>query len=518
MLSTRALYGGITGTISGTIKDKETGIILPGAAITVEGTTMGTQADKNGFYMIHNLPAGTYDVSVSMIGYSKFTIKNVQVNVDLNTELNFYLSTKVLPLEEVVVTKKRELIQSEITSSTYFISGKEINEKLPIDSYHHAIAILPGVVGNHFRGGRETDVVYMLDGLPIQGGLSREISSYFPNSSIVEMMVQTGGFTAEYGQASSGIVNVVTKDGHNKVEGNVKVYTDFFDTGLTGNDHTRRLEFNVGGPLTIGLGGPLINANYSIAADLNLSDTPYGEQMREAFNSPIFQNYNLNSKLSFNIGYSTILTFQGLLSNWRWRRYDPQWQLNLQGLAENKHYSHRLSASLTHTFSPKFFTSLRAAHYSYKRAIMGSVENDPPDLSFENETDPNSLIVSGEQPWDEKTRETVSIVKLDFVGQVNANHLLKTGIDFQYYDLNSQSTRFDALPSIGEIPSITFNKTTNDFQYFPKFIAFYVQDKIDIRGITANLGFRYDIFAPKIKIQRLPQEFQELRFVLHAPP
>jgi outer membrane receptor for ferrienterochelin and colicin len=516
--SFNVLHGGITGTLSGFVKDKETDQVLPGASIVVEGTTIGAMADKNGFYMIQNLPAGTYDVSVIMIGYSKFTMKDVKINVDLNTELNFYLPTEVLPLEEVIVTKKRELIQGQITSSTYFISGEEINRKLPIDSFQDAISLLPGVVGNHFRGGRETELVYMLDGLPLQGGLSREISSYFPNSSIVEMMVQTGGFAAEYGQATSGIINVVTKEGGNQVEGEVKVYSDFLDTGLTDNDNTRRLEFNVGGPLTIGLGGPIINANYFISADLNVSDTPWRKQMRKAFDSPIFKNYNINSKLSSNIGSSTILSLQGLVSNWNWWKFDPQWNANLQGLAERRHYSHRLSASLTHTFSPRLFAALRVARYSYKRSVLGSVEDDPPNLTFKNPADPTSLILSGVQPWQEETKENVSMIKFDVVGQLSSKHLLKTGFDFQRYDLNSEGVRFTAVPLRGNENSIGFTKTINNFRYRPNFFGLYIQDKFESHGITANFGVRYDVFAPHISIVQIPREFQEFRALLKAPP
>lgn len=511
------LQSGITGTLSGFVRDKETGNVLPGASIVVEGTTMGAMADKNGFYMIQNLPAGTYDVSVIMIGYSKLTMKDVKINVDLNTELNFYLPTEVLPLEEVIVTKKRELIQSEITSSTYFISGEEVNEKLPIDSFQDAISLLPGVVGSHFRGGTETELMYMLDGLPLQGGLSREISSYFPNSSIVEMMVQTGGFTAEYGQATSGIVNVVTKDGGNQVQGEVRVYTDFFDTGITGNDNTRRVEFNLGGPLTIGLGGPIINANYFISADVNLSDTPWRKQMRKVFDSPIFKNYNINSKLSFSIDNNTILSLQGIVSNWNWRRFDPQWSSNLLGLAGHRHYSHRLSASLTHTFSPRLFTTFRVARYSYKRSVLGSVEDDPPNLIFENPADPASPILSGVQPWQEETKENVGLIKFDVVGQLTAKHLLKTGFDYQYYDLESQGTRFTAVPLRGVENSIGFTKAVNNFRYRPNFFALYIQDKFEFSGITANFGVRYDVFAPQISIEQIPQEFQQFQARVNAP-
>ncbi|NIR47149.1 TonB-dependent receptor, partial [candidate division KSB1 bacterium] len=516
LISVSSLYGGITGTISGTVLDKKTGQVLPGAAIIVEGTTMWAMADKNGHYLIQNLPAGTYDVSATMIGYSKLTKKNVQINVDLDTDLHFELTTKVLPLEEVVVTEKRELIHSEITSSTYFISGKEINDKFPIDSYRQAISLLPGVVGDHFRGGRETEVTYMLDGLPIQGVLSREISSYFPNSSIVEMMVQTGGYTAEYGQASSGIVNMVTKDGGNKVEGDVKIYSDFFDTGVTNNDNTRRLEFNIGGPLTIGLGGPVINANYFVSADLNLSDTPHRNQMRQVFDSPVFSNYNINSKLSLDISNNTLLSLQGLVSNWNWRRFDPQWELNLTGLAEHRHNSHRISASLTHTFSPKFFGSLRVANYSYKRSVLGS-EKEQPNLIFEDSGDPKSLIIAGEQPWNEETQEDVGIVKLDFVGQLNPSHLLKTGIEIQDYQATSQALRFDHLLSRDTDNSITFNKLSSNYEYSPKVYSLYAQDKFDFHGMTANLGLRYDFFSPRVTLNSLPDDFVKLRSRLKGP-
>lgn len=518
LVSINSVYAGITGTLSGTVIDKITEKALPGAQIIVEGTTMGAMADKNGFYMIQNLPAGTYDVSVHMIGYSKVRIEDVQINLDLNTTQNFYLPEEVLTLKEVTITRKHELIQNEITSSTYFISGEEIDDRLPIDSYQDALNLLPGVVGNHFRGGRQTDVLYMLDGLPILSGLSREIASNFPNSSVVEMMVQTGGFNAEYGNATSGLVNVVSKDGRNKVEGKLKIFSDFVDTGVTGNDNTRRMEFNVGGPMTIGLGGPLINAKYFIAADLNMSDTQHRKEMQQAFDSPIFTNYNINSKLSFDINRSTILSFQGLLSKLNWRRFDPQWKQNLSGLAKHNHLSHRLSASLTHTFSPKFFTSIRIAHYSNNKRVLGLIENESqsPAIEFDDATDPTSPIISGQQPWNDEAKEKVKMVKVDLVGQVSSNHLLKAGVDFQQYDLKSRGINFVALPSRGTSTSISFNKNLSDFRYSPTFFALYIQDKFEYNGIIANAGLRYDVFSPQAVIKEFPEDFETLQKTLQG--
>ena len=504
-----AVLAGITGTISGMVRDKETGQVLPGAQIRVEGTTTGAMADKNGYYIINNLPAGVYDVSVTMIGYAKVTIRNVQVSVDLNTQLNFELVTQVLPLEEVVIKDKRTLIHRDITSSTYFVSGEEINEKLPVDSYRQAISLLPGIVGNHFRGGRETDVVYLLDGLPIQGSLSREIASYFPNGSIVEMVVQTGGYAAEYGNATSGLVNVVTNEGRNEVEAQIKFYSDFFKTGLTGNDNTRRLEFNVGGPMTIGFGGPLLHANYFVAADLNVSDTAFGDQMRQAFDSPIFKNLNINSKLSFDLTSNTLLTFQGLISNWSWRTFDPQWELNLEGLAQKKHNSHRFSVSLTHTFSPRWFASLRLARYGYKRLVEGASESDAA-VVFDDPTDPTSLVVSGTQPWDEESKESINLLKVDFVGRIRNGHLLKTGLEVQDYDVYSNSVRVDYFSAIDR-KGIVFNRSAHKVRYSPRIFSMYVQDRIEHKGITANLGVRYDLFSPNVTIQQQSDKFQELQ-------
>ncbi len=516
----QTLRAGITGTLSGKVVDKETGQFLAGAQIVVEGTTMGTMADRNGHFMIYNLPAGRYDVSVSMIGYTRLTIKTVKINVDLNTELDFAMSAEVLPLDEIVVTDQRKLIQSEITSSTYFISGDDINQRLPIDTYLDAVALLPGVVGSHVRGSRETGVLYLLDGLPVQSGFSREISSFFPNNSVAEMMVQTGGFNAEYGHATSGVVNVISKNGRNKFDGNFRIHSDLFETGLAGNDNTRRLELNFGGPMTIGLGGPLINTKYHISADLNLSDTQHREKLDDTFDSPIFSNYNINSKLSFDIARNTILTLQGLLSNLSWREFDAQWELNPIGLAENKHFSHRLSASLTHTFSPKFFASARVASYRTKRLVLGQIDQEPPELSFQDPGDPRSRIINGNQPWEEETRENIELLKVDLVGQIAANHLIKAGMDLQRHNLNSKNTQFTAVPlkpSRNAASSIAYSRIENDFEYTPHFLAFYVQDKLDFGAVTANLGLRYDVFSPEIKIEKLPQSFRLAQQRLAAP-
>jgi len=493
---------GITGTLSGKVSDKQALVILPGAQIIVEGTTIGAMTDKEGHYIIYNLPAGTYDVSVRMIGYAKLTIRDVVINADLATTLDLGLRTQVVPLEEIVITDQKRLIQKDVTSSTYFISGEDINSRLPIDRYLDAVETLPGVVGNHIRGGRQTDALHTLDGLPVQSVLSRQISSYFPNNSIAEMMVQTGGFSAEYGNATSGVINVISKDGRNSVRSNFKVYSDFIETGLSESDNTHRAEFDLSGPLTIGLGGPLIRSNYFISADWNISDTSDKDRFASSFKAPIFSNYNINGKLSFDIANNTILSLQTLVSNWRWRQLEPQWVLNPSGVAENKHYSHRFSASLTHTFNPKVFTTLRLARYSVKHLVLGKTESFPPELEFRDPTDANSQILSGSQPWDETTEEHTNIAKLDLVARIANYHLIKTGLELQGNSINARTTRVEPLsPKFGtpQLNSIVFNKVEDNFANTPTSLAFYFQNKLSLGEITADLGVRFDRFSPNVE-------------------
>lgn len=504
-----SVYAGITGTLSGTVTDKETAQILPGAFILVEGTTMGSMANRNGYFIIYNLPAGNYDLRIKMIGYSQLKIKDVIINVDLTTNLNIEISAEVLPLAPVTITDEKKLIKKDITSSTYFISGEEINDGLPIDSYLDAVAILPGVVGTHIRGGRETDVIYLLDGLPLQGVFSRALASYVPNSSITEMMVQTGGFSAEYGNASAGIINITTKNGYNRPSGDFKFYGDFLNNDLFQNDRTRRLEFNLGGPLVIGLGGPLINAKYFLSADLNYSDTQHKNQLSAHYDSPIFTNYNINSKISFEVTNNTLLSFQAIASNWDWRQFDPQWALNPQGIAKRKHYSHRFSLGLTHTFSQNVFASIKAAQYRNKRRVLGEVIDGAPNLVFEDPKNPSSNIISGTQPWDENTIEETQLLKFDLVAQISTGHFLKTGIDIQNYVIDSENLNFIPTTTLNG-GNLVYNRIQDDFRYKPKYYSIYFEDQLKHKGLTANLGLRYDVFDPNANFKEENQNVKNV--------
>ena len=112
------LMAGTTGKIAGVVENDKTGEPIPGATIRVDGTDLVTQTDIDGEYFIINLPAGTYNVSVSMIGFQTVQKEDVRVLLDLTTPVDFVVEQVEIPLDrQVRVYAERTPIQKDLTAS-----------------------------------------------------------------------------------------------------------------------------------------------------------------------------------------------------------------------------------------------------------------------------------------------------------------------------------------------------------------------------------------------------------------
>lgn len=212
------LYGGTTGKISGYVRDSETGDPLIGCNIIVDGSTFGASAGLDGDFFITGLPPGTYSVTASMIGYQSLRKTEVNVSVDLTTPLDFELNTAILESDVVVtVTAERPLVVKDLTSSASHVTAKEL-EAMPVETFNEVLSMQAGVVDGHIRGGRSGETLYMIDGIPVTDPYDGSMAVDVENASIQELQLITGAFNAEYGQAMSGVVNIVTKDGDDDFE------------------------------------------------------------------------------------------------------------------------------------------------------------------------------------------------------------------------------------------------------------------------------------------------------------
>ncbi len=229
---------GTTGKISGRVTDAETGVGLPGVNVLLEGTSLGASTDADGIFFIINIPVDTYSARAEMIGYTTMRITDIQVLGDLTTETNFQLGVKILESqEEVVVVAERPLVQKDLTSGRSIVSSEDIKE-MPVETISGVISTKAGIVSSpngaiHVRGGRSSEVSYMIDGVPITNPAWGGLGVSLENSAVQELQILSGTFNAEYGQAMSGIINIVTKEGGSKFTGNLMSYAGDYYSGKT---------------------------------------------------------------------------------------------------------------------------------------------------------------------------------------------------------------------------------------------------------------------------------------------
>ena len=246
------LFAGVTGKLVGEVTDKNTGEPLIGANILLQGTNLGAATDEDGQFIIINIPPGIYTVKVSYISYETVLVENVKIIVDQTTQLPVELSVQSVQVGEVVVTAKPSMIHKDLTSSISVISREEI-EALPVSSFTDLLGLQAGVVGSgsnlHIRGGRSNEVAYMIDGMLVQDPLLGGLATNINNDAIQEMSLLSGTFNAEYGNALSGVVNVVTRNGSENYSGKIEARTSEFGVSEYTRLHENRVNASFSGPL-----------------------------------------------------------------------------------------------------------------------------------------------------------------------------------------------------------------------------------------------------------------------------
>jgi len=208
------------GKIAGRIVDKSTGEPMAGVNVIIEGTHLGTASDTDGFYFILNIPPGRYTVKAMMVGMTTVVKKDVEVNIDQTTTVNFKMQTEALKGEEIVVVAKRPVVKLDVSSSQRIMDIKAV-ESRPVDNFQELLSTEAGIRLTAGRGGNgllirggglnETNIV--VDGLSTRDERTQQPMTNLSLTAIDEVQILTGGFNAEYGDIRSGMITVVTKEG-----------------------------------------------------------------------------------------------------------------------------------------------------------------------------------------------------------------------------------------------------------------------------------------------------------------
>ncbi len=225
-----------TGKIAGTVTDAENGEPLAGVNVTVKDQLLGAATDMDGQFVILNVPPGEQVLIFEYIGYQTRQVENVEVKIDRTTRVDESMSIATLELDEVVtVTAERPIVENDKTFSSVHLDGADVRP-LPVEGVRNVLELAPGINRNadgtlSIRGGGSFEINYSVNGIrslntntgvPAYGTGTKSENSWkydINPLAIAQMEVISGGFNAEYGNAQSGVVNVVTKEGGSKFNG-----------------------------------------------------------------------------------------------------------------------------------------------------------------------------------------------------------------------------------------------------------------------------------------------------------
>jgi hypothetical protein len=204
------------GKIRGKVTDAGTGEPLVGANVVVVGTSMGAATNIAGEFVILNVPAGTYSLRTSYVGYQSITITNNRVNNELTTDVSFQLPGEGVTVSTVEIIAERPLINKTATNAVRIVDN-EFFDKIPARGINAALSIQPGVVvsgGNYYiRGGRPDEVGFRVEGVSTTDVINGGTSLYTTAEAIEQIQVQAGGYSAEFGGANAGIVQSQLRTG-----------------------------------------------------------------------------------------------------------------------------------------------------------------------------------------------------------------------------------------------------------------------------------------------------------------
>jgi outer membrane receptor protein involved in Fe transport len=211
MLALPASAWTATGKIAGTITEEGSGEPLVGANVYVVELGVGATTDAEGNYFVLNVNPGEYTVRASYVGYQTKVVTNVAVSTGRTTRLDFALASATIESDEVVVSAETEDIAPDLTASQQVVSDDFI-DKLPARSVREVVETQVGVFNGTYRGSSQVQALYLLDDQSLNSGLYSTNYNGINTTSIEEIAVLTGGYNAEYGNARSAVVNVVTKE------------------------------------------------------------------------------------------------------------------------------------------------------------------------------------------------------------------------------------------------------------------------------------------------------------------
>lgn len=570
------------GRVEARVTDAKTGEGLPGANIVIKGTYYGGSSSIDGDVKIENVNPGSYTVEVSLLGYKLVRFTDVRVESGKTARLAAKLEETVLALDnEVVIVGEKPLFDIEETSSCRAIGQAEI-QAAAVQTVQSIVSLQAGVVladnEIHIRGGRTHENAYLVDGVSVQDPLAGTgFGLQLSPASIQEVEVITGGYNAEYGQATSGIVNITTREGETRYGGAVSYKRDRF--GFNRNDrsnwNTDILDASLSGPepvtthllpaLGVQIPGSVtffgtlfanINDGYTRWVErIGADNRPVGYEAiaPNGLTSSIFHgtrwaprrsnNYSGLGKLTYRpvptlrIGYtynqSVVIDQNTQTIQTTLERVEPNpgYQYLFQYIPDSantftqKNVQH--SFSLTHTLSNQTFYDLRISRY------QAHVRGDANGKGFERYVEPADIVTYPVRYYPPGLQsDTIGVIPGDGFYDLGAptswrDHFvdewtIKGDLTNYFSERNKFKAGIEARFASMQIADIVrpwvkpLGLDNDIYGVHPAQGAVYAQDNITLNGMILNFGLRLDYWAPGKYVDDVAADLSDTLIVSRA--
>lgn len=551
------------GRIEGRVLDAKGTEGLPGANVVLKGTYHGGSSNIDGVVKIENVNPGSYTIEVTLLGYRVVQFTNIKVEAGQTTRFTARMEETVLAMDkEVIVIGEKPLFDIEETASRRSVGQQDI-QAAALTKVENIVALQPGVVFSdneiHIRGGRTHEAALLLDGVSIQDplagtGFGLQVSP----GSIQDVEVITGGYNAEYGQATSGIVSITTREGSEKYSGSVSYKLDHFglNKNARSNWNTDNFDISLSGPepitshllptlgieipgsisffgtvfakrsddytrwvqITDGQGRP---AGYVVQAPNGLYSSIFPSGGGSSFSPRRNNDYSMLAKftykptgtvkLSYTFNQSVVInqntqTIQATLDR---VEPNPGYQYLFQFIPDSantftqRNIQHAIS--WTHTLSKEMFYDVRISRYT------AHIRGDANGKDFSQYIEPQDIVTFPIRYYNQNT-DTVGVIPGDgfydvgapssFRDQYASEITLKFDLTNYFSERNKFKTgiemRFQELQMVDIFrPWIKPQGFDNDiYNVNPALGALYVQDNITLKGMILNVGLRLDYWLP----------------------
>jgi len=546
---TNQALAGETGRIKGKVTDAKTGEPLIGANVMVEGTMLGAATDVNGEYLITNVPAGKQTLVISYVGYQSQRRTDVLVIVDQTITEDFKLTPATVEMGVVEIKAKREaIVRTDPTTSRYMTT--EEFAKMPVATLADIIRLQAGIVtspayGQHLRGGRPDEVMYYVDGVATSDPLFGYQAARVNPEATAEVVVISGGFDAEYGEAMSGIIQVITKEGREYTQGRVRWVTDeIFPEPLNFGDN--RFEVSLGGPVL-----DLIALRYFLSGELYFADDY--NPMRYKLPHQNRQDYKLTAKLTYSIpaGQGLKLTADGYIAREQYELYPYDrenenhlgFKYNLNHFLSRRERVKKLNFSANHMLNKSTVYTLRLSYFGNERMIgVRDLEREAVERNY------------SQRFWEDYIFKAEDTVRKDptvifhpmpgYIEQSKSNTNNPWGVynlfygygDYRYFqlhwadvmtfkgDITHNVGKVHEFKAGGELRQNYLHRRYNSLPWDPNpFVdlydvrpvgaALFVQDRMDFEDLVVRIGLRLDYLDPMAYKRANPGNIEDTSMV-----